>query len=516
MRANSVVAVDEQGDAVSLWRLNEPAAGVIEAAFRPAATNVWGPAAAISAPGEAAAHARAAFDEQGDLFVVWQRFDPGGSRVVADERQANDGRWLSPAAISPAGQSAGQANVAVNAQGDAIAAWASGDAIEVAASRADGSWQSPIVLSSAEPAIGAVVDPAVAVGPRGEGLVALEDFVQRPPGQRVYAIYATAGSPSGAWSAPAQLSPPTPNVRTPAWPPGRFTPQGDFRPQAELDRWGNAIVAWQHSVGGDSSAEAATRIGAEGPWQAPVELSAPGEAVISSPHVAADALGNALAVWDSQGAVRAAFRPLASAAWPAPVSLSTGRETPYLAQLAMNERGDAVIAWQEASGGISAIAFNDSSIPAQAIERPTISSARFDRSRFRVGPRLRVRRARFARAPAGAQLDLTLSVWAKLSIVVTSSKPSVRRRGVCRQAVPISHRGAIRRASRGKAKRCTRLPLALHQASLCTPGATSVSFDGRVGDEALALRPGNYTAVLTATNAAGRARPVRLPFTIVR
>ncbi len=517
-RSNSAVAVDVQGDAVSLWRMNELPAGIIEAAFRPAATGVWGPAAAISAPGEAAAYARAAFDEQGDLFVVWQRLDPGGSRVIAAVRRAKDGRWLPPVAISPAGRSAERANVAVDAQGDAIAAWSSGDAIEVAASRAGANWQPPVVLFSATQVRGARLgDPAVAIGPRGETLVAWGSVVERPDRQRVSTVYAATGSSSGAWSTPAQLSSPVPSTPPPALPPGRFATLGDFSPQTELDQWGNAIVAWQHSVGGDSSAQAAMRIGAEGSWQEPVELSAPGERVNSTPHVAADALGNAIAVWDSGEAVRAAFRAQATVAWFAPVSLSTGREMPYLSQLAMNARGDAIVAWQEAPGGISAIAFNDSSIPAQATERPTISSVRFDHDRFRVAPRRRVR-VSSAGAPLGAQLGLTLSVWAKLSIVITSPKASVRRRAACRAPVTPIARGRTShpRISRGKAERCTRLPLALSPAFPYSPGTTSLGFDGRVGNEALALRPGKYTAVLTATNAAGHSPSVRVPFTIVR
>jgi hypothetical protein len=513
-RSNSAVAVDIQGNAVSLWRMNELPAGIIEAAFRPAATGVWSPAATISAPGEAAADARAAFDEQGDLFVVWQRLDPGGSRVVADERRAKDGRWLSPVAISPAGRSAGPANLAVDAQGDTIAAWSSGGAVEVAASRAGANWQ--LLFSATQAPSSEPGDPAVAIGPYGERLVAWESAVERPGRQRVSTVYAATGSSSGAWSTPAQLSSPIPSVSPPALPPGRFARLGDFSPQAELDQWGNATVAWYHAVGGNSSARAAMRIGAEGSWQAPVELSAPGERVNSSPHVAADALGNAIAVWDSEEAVRAAFRAQATAAWLAPVSLSTGREMPYLSQLAVNARGDAIVAWQEAAGGISAIAFNDSSIPAQATERPTISSVRFDHDRFRVAPRRRVR-ASTTRAPLGAQLSLTLSVWAKLSIVVTSPKASVRRRAACRARVTPNarRRTSHPRTSRGKAERCTRLPLALSPAFLSIPGATSLGFDGRVGNEALALRPGNYTAVLTAANAAGHSS-VRVPFTIVR
>jgi hypothetical protein len=47
------------------------------------------------------------------------------------------------------------------------------------------------------------------------------------------------------------------------------------------------------------------------------------------------------------------------------------------------------------------------------------------------------------------------------------------------------------------------------------PGKVSVAFSGKIGKTA--LRPGDYTASITATDAAGnRSKAVRVKFTVVK
>ena len=118
----------------------------------------------------------------------------------------------------------------------------------------------------------------------------------------------------------------------------------------------------------------------------------------------------------------------------------------------------------------------------------------------------RLTRVRF-KALRGTSFRLHLSGAAKLSVRIARSAPGRRHRGTC--AAPTARR------SRQPAQRCTRmLDVGSLRASDEQAGAVRFAFSGRVGTHR--LRPGHYTATLTATNAAGRSRAVKLAFVIVR
>ncbi len=112
---------------------------------------------------------------------------------------------------------------------------------------------------------------------------------------------------------------------------------------------------------------------------------------------------------------------------------------------------------------------------------PAVSRASVTNRKFRVGS---APTAIAARAPAGTRFRFTLKAPAKVTIVISGSK---RGRRVKVGTLTRSH---------------------LHN------GPNSIAFSGRIGRRA--LKPGRYTATVTARNAKGRARAVTLKFTIVR
>jgi hypothetical protein len=133
---------------------------------------------------------------------------------------------------------------------------------------------------------------------------------------------------------------------------------------------------------------------------------------------------------------------------------------------------------------------------------PAFAGAKAVNARFRVG---KSPTAVAAQAPVGTSFTFTLSAPAKVTVVIARSAPGVRRGTRC-VAVP--------RTPRPHARRCTRAVKAgtLTRAHL-PDGPGAIAFSGRIGTRA--LKPGAYTATLSASNAQGRAKPVKVRFRIV-
>lgn len=140
-----------------------------------------------------------------------------------------------------------------------------------------------------------------------------------------------------------------------------------------------------------------------------------------------------------------------------------------------------------------------------ALVRPAVSHASLSTKRFRVGSGAT---AVAARAPAGTRFRFTLAAPAKVVIAIARSAPGVRRGRRC-VAAP------ARSSSVPPARRCTRaVPAGSLTRAHLHNGPNTVAFSGRVGRRA--LKPGAYTATVTATNAKGRAKAAPLRFTVVR
>lgn len=136
---------------------------------------------------------------------------------------------------------------------------------------------------------------------------------------------------------------------------------------------------------------------------------------------------------------------------------------------------------------------------------PMITAARLTNKRFRVAKQATAISAR--KVPVGTSIHFTLSAAAKLQITITRSAAGLRHGTSC--LAPSA------KLKRMHAKHCTRtLTVGTLTRSSEPGGADTVPFSGRIGHRALSV--GAYNAVLLASDAGGRSKPVTLSFAILR
>lgn len=279
-------------------------------------------------------------------MALWEGEDNG---IQAALRPRLGGAWQSPVVLSQGVGAVGRADIALDPAGGAVlAAWPRGDTVDLAAGSATtGEWQMPVTLASTGQS---AENPHVAVDARGDALAAWES-TQITPNYRVYKFLQVAyrSTASGGWQAPSVLS-------------SSSSGYPESSSGVALDPQGNALAVWVYSSAGQWTVEAASRPVASGAWQTQVAVSAtwpttysrevPGPVALGA-QVAFDAHGDAIAVWEHymQGNwfIEAAIRRPGSEAWQPPVRLSTAGLGGARSDLSLDAQGDAVVVWEGAT-----------------------------------------------------------------------------------------------------------------------------------------------------------------------
>jgi len=335
------VAVDAQGEATVVW---EESGLKIRAAVRPAGA-AWQAPVQLSLAGEEAVEPQVAIDPKGDAVAVWMRFGEKSAQIIQSAaRPAASGAWQTPAELSRATGDAEHPEVAMDANGDAVAVWdifGETDKVIEASERpaVSGVWQTPAVLSdpsqqSFEPQI--ALDPqgdAIAVWAETEGLT--NEVVQS-------AVRPVA---TGLWGTPVELSAPGAKSMT---------------PQVALDGQGSAVAVWERNDGTSSVIQSASRPAGTGTWGTPVGLSAEAEGKQAiAPQLAVSPQGAAIAVWTrnngSDYVAEAAVGSTGTSLWQAPVELSVGNENADGVQVAADGQGNALAVWELFNGSSGTI-----------------------------------------------------------------------------------------------------------------------------------------------------------------
>ena len=533
------VGLDPQGNAVAIWVRSDGANLRIEAATRPPGGTFGGPQL-LSAAGQSASEPQLALDPQGSAVAVWRRDDGANFRVEAATRPPA-GFFGAPQLLSAAGQNAFEPQLALDAQGNAVAIWTRSDGanfrVEASARPPGGTFGVPQLLSAAgEDALEqqVAIDPqgnAVAIWLRSDGANDRVEAASRPPG--------------GFFGVPQLLSAPG---------------QDASEPQVALDAQGNAVAVWRRFDGASFRVEAATRApgGFFGASQL-LSVSAPGQNAFE-PQVALDPQGNALAIWgrsdgannriqaapyDAAGPLLRELRIPASGAVGEPLSFSVSPLDVWSPLGGVQwSFGDGAGAFGAAAThayaapgsypvtltasdalGNASVATGTVAVSAAAVTpgasapdttRPRLRALELSPRRFRAtwrrGAGKRRGKARkggeaSSSARRGARISYRLSEPARVRFRVERALPG-RRAG--------RHCAKPKRANR-KARRCTRWrTLRGAFAHSGRAGRNSLRFSGRLRGRRLA--PGRYRLRAVAADAAGNASrpPRRAPFRIVR
>jgi hypothetical protein len=334
------VVLDRQGNAIAVWRRGAASGGdvKVQSAFRPAG-GPWQAPVDISRPGPdgeeisfpADGGPQVAVDAQGNAIAVWQRHDGTSLVVQAAERPAG-GAWRTPVDISGTGHSGDDsrnARIVMDPSGTALVVWlrrdpATGkDEIRSAEHARGGTWQAPVEVS-----------PSGALFRRGIELVidARGTALALWAGTSNSVALASSTHPAGGvWQAPESI-PDSPVLVI------------DF--DVAVDSQGNAVASWtQGGIGGPNSVRAAVRPAA-GTWQPSVVLGTDAEAS----QVATDDAGNTTVVFEKPSdEIRSATRP-AGGDWQPDVLINPGGHVARLPALILDARGDATAAWTDATG----------------------------------------------------------------------------------------------------------------------------------------------------------------------
>ena len=320
------VAVGPDGTAIAVWFRRDGSNSRIQVSTKPA-TGPWSSPTVLSPADQDAFDPQVAIGADGVAVAVWRRWDGSNYRVQAATRPAN-GTWSSSSTLSGAGGDAWDPQVAAGDKGSAVVVWGRsvGRVSQVQAStRAKGSWSSPTTLSTG---IGDARDPQVAVGSNG----AVVAVWSRADGS-AYRVQAATRGGKGSWSSPLSLS-------------GAGADAED--PQVAVGSDGSATVVWRGWDGSNERVQAATR-SPGGPWSAAAALSTAGRDA-HDPQVAVAPSGLVTAVWarwdGSDDRVQAASRANGGA-WSAPTTLSMGSRDAKSPQVAAGSDGQATALWHQ-------------------------------------------------------------------------------------------------------------------------------------------------------------------------
>lgn len=525
------LAVNQRGDAIAIWQRYGAGKEAVEAAGRPAGS-VWQAPETLSTEAVALHPAEVGIDTAGAATAVWEEHVGIYGLIVASNKPAS-GKWQHPVALSAEGDNANEPRVAVDAKGDAVAAWERPESGEEIIEATD--WQAstsawrPSVKLTKPAEIKEPANQEVAIDGKGDAVVTWS-WLKESTHDIVEAAESQVSS--SAWQAPVVLSP-----------PGGLTEE---KPQVAVNEQGNAVVVWERFNGANEIVEAAPGLAATGSWQAPVPLSAPGQNA-SEQQVALDAQGNAAAVWSrSDGKAFIAEASGYDAAGPLlssvviPTMGTVGQTLSFSASPfdvwsalgatswsfgdGTSQAGTSVTHAYTAPGtftvtvtALDAVGNATSASAAVAITAPEthplvlapappkITGARLSHSRFRVSKHPTAISAATS-VPQGTSFQFTLNEAAKLQIVFQHATGGLRSGARC-----VAPTAKLRRKH---ARRCTRTLtvgtlIRAHEGA----GPDSLAFSGRIGSKALS--PGAYRALFSASAGGLTSTPVALSLTIV-
>ncbi len=119
-----LIAVNRLGDGAIVWTRSDPSGLGVVALFRRHPAKTWGPPTVLANAVSGPFAPQVALDPRGDALAVWSHSTGGHSQVQAAGLLAGSTKWSAARALSKSGADALTPQVALDADGDGVAAWA--------------------------------------------------------------------------------------------------------------------------------------------------------------------------------------------------------------------------------------------------------------------------------------------------------------------------------------------------------------------------------------------------------
>ena len=329
------IASNGSGNAVAVWEQYDGTRYHIWSRLYTPSGGGWGTATLVETDNVGSAgNTQVGMDGNGNAVAVWEQSD--GS--IWANRYTPSGGWGTATHIETYnGYVASSPQVAMDGSGNAVAVWQQSDGTRtnIWANRytPSGGWGTATLIETDN--AGGAVNPQIAMDGGGNAVAVW----QQSDGTRTN-IWANRFTPSGGWGTATLIE--TDNA-------------GDaLYPQVAMDGSGNAVAVWQQSDGTRTNIWA-NRFTPSGGWGTATLIETYNGYVASSPQVAMDGSGNAVAVWQQSDGTRTniwANRYTPSGGWGTATTLieSSNAGEALLPQVAMDGSGNAIAVWEQYDG----------------------------------------------------------------------------------------------------------------------------------------------------------------------
>jgi hypothetical protein len=344
------VAMDNNGNAIIVWQQSDGSnLQVFKSEYRGGVwTNPSSLTDNISPDGQDTYYPQVAMDNSGNAIIIWEQYN--GSKYQVFKSEYRGGVWTNPSSlsdnISPDGQDANYPQVAMDNNGNAIITWYQSDGANWQIFKSEyrsGVWTNPSSLTdNISPDGQDAYNPQMAMDNNGNAIIT---WCQSDGSK--YQIFKSEFR-GGVWTHPSSLSD---NISQDG--------QDAHNPQVAMDNNGNAIITWYQADGSNNQIFKSEY--RDGGWTHPSSLSdniSPDGQAAGSTQVAMDNNGNAIIAWQQyDGSNWQIFKSeYRGGVWTHPSSLSDnispdGQDANY-PQVAMDNNGNAIITWEQSDDQI--------------------------------------------------------------------------------------------------------------------------------------------------------------------
>ena len=282
-----------------------------------------------------------AMNANGNAIAVWNQYDGAVHNIWANRYNVTTSSWETAEKIESMGGNAYSAQVAMDDNGNAIAVWQQydGTVYSLWASRYNATTLSWGTAAEIEGNSGSAYSVQIAMDGAGNVIA-----VWRQSADSVVSIWANRYSGTTlSWGTAEPIDSSSGTA---------------FIPQIAMDNAGNAIVVWQHSDGTEDAIWANRYNATTWSWGTAEQITTGGESV-NSPQVAMNSAGNAILVWlQSDGTVDNLWSNRyngTSSSWGTAEKIENSSGSASYPQIVIDGGGNAIAVWLQLDGTVDSL-----------------------------------------------------------------------------------------------------------------------------------------------------------------